>query len=621
MVTLASTKDFALWYASLGIAVFPIFEMRPDGACSCGGLPQCEPGKHPRVQGAYLAGTTDVKTIETWWTANPASNIGASMAQSRLLCVDIDPKHDGDEHWYRMCQELELPVYPETWTNLTGSGGRHYYWRVPTGFDCVQRSLARGVDIRWKGYAILPPSNHVSGGMYTWEVDAGPEDGRPAPIPRALLERLQHGTKEERAAGENPRGDVGDLLTVDVPEGRRHDVMHSILSWMRNLMPQGRCEALALAWNAAHCSPPLPDDEVRRHIAWVYANYAEPAKGTLEEEAPALPRNLIRGTDLRVMQIPPIAWVVEDMLPVGRYAVLSGESGLGKSWWALALALCCWLEQPFLGRQTTKARTLYIDEENGIQEAQRRLRALADGLGIPEGDDLGVDFYIDESWKFDQSVQQEELIALIQSEGYGIIITDSLIRFFEGNENHSNEVSAFHRAIDAIRRKTGITWVMLQHLNKAGRDGASVAPGDRIRGSGEFKAHADVHIQLRGQDGTGAISTHVEKLRGRVKPADVVYRLDGNTMLDEPVVMTVLDHAAATLGAEHAALVYALELLEHLQPLTVGELLDLLKTRHNVAERTAQSAIAKGRKRGEIVVSHKEKNSVFLKIGRVLYDD
>lgn len=353
--------------------------------------------------------------------------------------------------------------------------------------------------------------------------------------------------------------------------------------------------------------------------AWTTQTDAEGvtrAVNTASGEAVELPGWTVhRGRVLRSMDLPPIEWLIDRTIPCGRYVVLSGESGLGKSWWALALALCAGREQPFLGRDTIPARTLYIDEENGIQEAQRRLRALADGMGIPEDEDLPVDFLIDESVKLSKPVHTQALIRLIKDEGYTLIITDSLIRFFDGNENNSDEVAKFHAAVDAIRKATGITWIMLQHLNKAGKDGGAIAPGDRIRGSGEFKAHADVHVQLQSLDSGVTIITHVEKLRGSVRPDDVAYRLEGNTMLDEPVVLTVIGSTAAAHGAEQAALMYACELLDNAGALTVGELLTFLKERYGVSTSTAERGVRLGRKSGAIVLSHKAGKNVFLKVG------
>jgi hypothetical protein len=156
---------------------------------------------------------------------------------------------------------------------------------------------------------------------------------------------------------------------------------------------------------------------------------------------------------------------------------------------------------------------------------------------------------------------------------------------------------------------------MLQHLNKAGRDGGQVSPGDRIRGSGEFKAHADVHIQLRGMDGSGNVVVSVEKLRGGMRPPDVVYRLEGDTRLDEPVTMTVLGDTAAALGAEQAALMAACDLLEERGALTVSDLVRLLRDQRGIPSRTAERVIKIGRTRGAILVARKEGKHVYLTVG------
>jgi hypothetical protein len=617
--------DEVLAYASAGMRIFPCWWIEDDGRCSChdrmrrrGGV--CKPGKHPITRNGHLNATTNPTLLRQWWTHHPDANVGAAMDVSAYVGIDIDPRHGGDETWAAIVAESGGTI-PDTWTNLTGGGGVHYIYRVPEGFVCQTGRLGPGIDVMWHGYLILPPSNHVSGTAYQWEVGASPFDREAAELPAYLVDLVQR-RKHERGDDDSP---VAELLLAPCPEGQRHTTLIRILGWACETLTEAEAEGVALAWNVARCTPPRDEDEILAEVTDAYARWGAPSRPILEDDEPEGPApgetrwTLIRGSELRRMELPPVVWVLENMIPRGRYVVLSGESGLGKSWWALLFCLAAGTGQPFLGRQTAPVKALYIDEENGIQEAQRRLRALADGLGIPEDATLPVDFLIDESIKLGKARDVRELAAIVEAEAYTTILTDSLIRFFDGNENHSDEVAKFHAGVDFIRHRTGVDWIMLQHLNKAGANGGQVAPGDRLRGSGEFKAHADVHIQLRGTDGTSNVITHVEKLRGGVRPADVVYRLDGNTMLDEPVTMTVLGSTAAAMGAENAALMYACEFLENAGPLTVGELVKFLQERCGIASRTAEAAIASGRKSGAIVEDHKAGKHVFLRLGRGVF--
>lgn len=629
-----STKgQWAEAYARRGIFVFPCREVGRKGVCSCGKGANCPYiGKHPYwdeqdlVKGSSNA-TTDYELVGRWWTRWANANIGARMELSGLVGIDIDPRNGGDESWVELCSRLHLDRYPKTWTNLTGGGGQQFYFRAPEGFlrdKKPGKEVAKGIDLLWKGYGILPPSNHRSGGTYAWETGDSPLDySEPMMLPYELCVHIEGlATREDEQSERTPFAEKFERI---YEEGTRRMGVVSVAGWCREEgIPEDVAAVLIHDWAEKHTVPPLPPAEVEQQFRDVYKRYDPPAKAILNDDPPPPPSSpddwkLIRGHDLRRMALPPVEWLLEGMIPAGKYVVLSGDSGLGKSWWMLLFILCSTRGLPFLGKKTAPMRALYIDEENGVQEAQRRLRALADGIGIPEDDDLGVDFLIDESVKPGKELHRTRLADLIKKEGYTFIATDSLIRFFDGNENNSDEVKRFHESIDWIKRQTGVGWGMLQHLNKAGKDGKDISAGDRLRGSGEFKAHADVHIQLRTVDNGATIITHVEKLRGGIKPEDVVYRMDGNTMLDEPVVFTLLETTAAAYGAENAALIHALELLDSASEYTVGTLIDALAKKYGIAARTAERAIKLGRTSGSIV-DRKEGRTVYVRRGRMSDD-
>lgn len=153
--------DWAMWWRSLGCAVYPLPPLR----------------KKPAEKGLGIrSATTDAAQIEAWWTAQPSANIavvGDPNATSEfLLRVDIDPKRDGDKAW----AELVAHNYcPETLTVQTPSGGHHYYFHTPVAYSNGVGSLPAGIDIRGhlSGYTVAAPSTtaYVQGesvaGQYT----------------------------------------------------------------------------------------------------------------------------------------------------------------------------------------------------------------------------------------------------------------------------------------------------------------------------------------------------------------------------------------------------------------------------------------------------------------------
>jgi len=192
----------ALAYAErFGWAVFPVFEVDPqtrECACPSGSRtripgPQCgNAGKHPRTRRGHLEATTDRRQIESWWQHAPSANIGiATGIASRLIVLDIDPRNGGDENLEALIREYG--ALPETPMQLTGGGGRHYFFRRPdTPGRLVGRVLAQGVDVKADGgYVVAAPSTHVSGRSYAWEVTARPDDLELSEPPWWITERLK----------------------------------------------------------------------------------------------------------------------------------------------------------------------------------------------------------------------------------------------------------------------------------------------------------------------------------------------------------------------------------------------------------------------------------------------
>lgn len=168
---------WALAYARVGWRVFPCWPIR-DGRCACGKDCCTSGGKHPlsrlAPKGLHNA-TTDEATIRRWWTSWRDANIAIRTGDG-LLVVDIDPKNGGDDSLSDLLA-LHGPL-PDTATVITGSGGTHFYFCV----DGRYRNAANlggwdGIDVRADGgYVVAPPSLHLSGRRYEWELSSVPDD-------------------------------------------------------------------------------------------------------------------------------------------------------------------------------------------------------------------------------------------------------------------------------------------------------------------------------------------------------------------------------------------------------------------------------------------------------------
>jgi putative DNA primase/helicase len=164
----------ALHYAKLGWKVFPVWWVK-DGKCACGEADCENPGKHPLgklAPNGRNSATRDQITILKWWKKFPAANIGiATGKESGLVVVDVDPRHGGNESKKKMEKLGNFPITPTTYT---GGGGEHILMAHPcNGVKIKSRPLPGypGIDIKADGgYIVAPPSNHISGGVYSWKI-------------------------------------------------------------------------------------------------------------------------------------------------------------------------------------------------------------------------------------------------------------------------------------------------------------------------------------------------------------------------------------------------------------------------------------------------------------------
>lgn len=162
----------ALWWAGKGVPVFPLHNavLTPmlEWACSCGDpCTKDSPAKHPRTAHGVNDATTDSKIVTAWWERWPEANIGLACGVKFDL-LDIDGP-DG----FQVLKQIEAELGPVKAVSVVESGrkdgGRHYYV-TPPGFGSLagNRTSPKGIDVKSVGgYAVAPPSQHVTGYRYT----------------------------------------------------------------------------------------------------------------------------------------------------------------------------------------------------------------------------------------------------------------------------------------------------------------------------------------------------------------------------------------------------------------------------------------------------------------------
>ena len=200
-------------------------------------------------------------TVTGWFTQWPHANIGVvTGAISRLVVLDVDPRHGGDASLRDL--QTHFGTLPATVEARTGGGGRHLYFAHPGGLVRNHAGLAQGIDLRGDGgYVVAPPSLHPSGLRYAWKAGCAPGDLPVAPLPGWLLRWFGLRTGRSQA-------DWRQLVREGVAQGQRNSAIAALsghLLW-HGVDPEIALELL-LAWNRMRCLPPLDDAEVAQVVA------------------------------------------------------------------------------------------------------------------------------------------------------------------------------------------------------------------------------------------------------------------------------------------------------------------------------------------------------------------
>jgi hypothetical protein len=259
-------------YAKLGLAILPLhIPIRRDGqlVCSCGRSDCSSPGKHPigRVapQGSRNA-TKDGEKIGQWFGGR-LINVGiATGVASGIFVLDIDPRHEGDDALDDL--ETKYGPLPLTWRFLTGGGGEHIVFRLPS--ISVANSAGKigpGIDVRGDGgYIVAPPSLHMSGRPYAISVDHHPDEVPLADAPEWLLKIVIAGPSTPTNAAS--RLAWREVTRNAVPEGQRNQTIARLAGLLltRGVDPHVTLD-LMLGFNTIRCAPPLGAAEVTRTVA------------------------------------------------------------------------------------------------------------------------------------------------------------------------------------------------------------------------------------------------------------------------------------------------------------------------------------------------------------------
>ncbi|MDR0220425.1 MAG: bifunctional DNA primase/polymerase, partial [Lachnospiraceae bacterium] len=472
---MASNFDFALAYALGGWSVFPCHHITPEGVCSCGRAECASPGKHPRTPHGHKDATTDPKTIERWWAAWPDANIGFRPPEG-LVVLDFDGE-EGLRTLERLRAEGLLPASVEA---KSGGGGSHLFFLVARPLPNRTKVLP-GLDLRTSaGFIILPPSNHASGGVYSWLKGHNPAEVQMAEMPAALYDLL---ADKGEAAEEGLDWREGDLIA----QGQRDSTLFKIASRLRGQRGADK-ETIAAKLaeiNRDCCRPPLSKRELTKIVNSVMKY---PAQGSaaldFAEDAPERGR-LLRAADV-VYEEP--QFLIAPYVQRGVLHLLQGDPAAGKTSVVCGIAALVSTGRPLLDIPTggEPQSVLILSCEDAPSVLRGRLEAsgadlarvyLLESAGVAFGDPI--------------------IEAKIKETGAALVIFDPLQSYMGGkiDLHRSNETRPILDQLAAVAQRTGAAVVLVCHLSKGA---AAHSPALRSLGSVDLAGAARSILHVAG---------------------------------------------------------------------------------------------------------------------------
>ena len=213
------------------------------------------------------------------------------------------------------------------------------------------------------------------------------------------------------------------------------------------------------------------------------------------------------------------SYIVDKIIPEKAYGFLFADSGVGKSYLAIALATSVVSGKPFLGRfPVKKGSVLYLageDPDGLLPRIDASFNRLSDGqIKTPEDHPKGFDILPEE---FSLVDRLDEIIEEAKFRNCKLVIVDTLNCYFQEDENSATEARRFNQAVKRLVRETGATVLVLHHTGK------NQAAG--MRGSTAFRAGADFVLRLERNKEDDIIRLTQEKNRNDVNFKPINLRL------------------------------------------------------------------------------------------------
>jgi hypothetical protein len=434
--------------------------------------------KKPLIKGGegWKNASNDEKQVRSWWEKWPDANVAVACGPSNLAVFDIDHGLNDHEGFVAFTSKMNLP---ETYAVRTGRrddyGVQVYFSGAVPDVGDFRIHGCNGQIKSAGGYVMAEACIH--------------------PISKERYERLQGHPDALAPMPDNVRALQSYKAEVTpgkpmerIPEGAgRHAALTSFAGTVRHRgFDEDAILAQLIPANDAMCEVPVGLEDLE-HIAHSVCRYAVPEPvpevviGSKPDEKKVTDWRELFHSKEDAINAPPITFLIKDFLQREGVTAVAGPVRERKS--LIALNICHALltgERLFDYFEVIRKpeRVLYLCPEVSLGPFTDRLKKI--GLLDYVGETL---FYrtlsADGTLKLDDPALQSALPG-------SVVILDTAVRFFEGDENSSQDARIFADSIFALLRAGAESVVMLHHSPKGNGDGMTLE--NAMRGSGDFGA-------------------------------------------------------------------------------------------------------------------------------------
>jgi hypothetical protein len=407
----------ALAVADTGLPVFPTVDKMPAWSNAELGV--------AKGDGGYKIASTDPERVIELFSHRRAKEIAVPMGEmSGLMCVDVDLQKGDHVHKWRDDNAAWLI---ETRCHSTRSGGLHFLFRHIPGVR-FPAQLAPGVDIKagGTGYICWPGTVGYSllGDVPVAEfpIDQLKHEGERGPL---SLTSWNSATDHELIDKIKSAADLYPALrslSVRLPTRRGEDglplgrdkqvaTMHAIMDDSEAAKPshprhedwldrRSRIEDLVDSAIGRGGVTLTPEDIARLTEGEPFMVDARPIGPQQETTASDIEELVGDNNEVEIMSaaslalevLPPIEWLVDQMIPMGGTVSLGGTSNVGKTRWLAHLSICLAAgNTEAMGLPASVAASvLWCANEERVEDIKRRLKAASQHMGIRSGADIVV---------------------------------------------------------------------------------------------------------------------------------------------------------------------------------------------------------------------------------------